>query len=272
MFGIILAIVISSLKVQASTLRIAVCQILIIDSDREGNLRRVENALAVAQHEGAQLASFPESSILGWENPAAHQLACPIPGEDSDRIAALARKYRIATAIGLDEKIGDKLYDAVIVMDASGRLLAHQRKVNTRPGLMTPPYESGQVSEIQVSETPFGRMALLICADTFRADCVSRIADLKPDFVLVPYGWAAPLDEWPQHGRKLAELVARCARTWHAPTVGINCVGQISQGLWQGRTYGGASPVVDATGANLVTLLDRDCEVRVLDLPVSREK
>jgi predicted amidohydrolase len=88
---------------------IAICQILVIDSDREGNFRRIENALKQAHLGHAQIAVFPESSILGWENPEAYYLADPIPGPDSDRLGLLARKYGLAIAIGLDEEEGDHL-------------------------------------------------------------------------------------------------------------------------------------------------------------------
>src|SRR5690348_8821690 len=60
--------------------RLAICQILVIDSDREGNFRRIEYALEQASAQHAQIAVFPESSILGWENPDAHRMAAPIPG------------------------------------------------------------------------------------------------------------------------------------------------------------------------------------------------
>ena len=85
--------------------RLAACQILVIDGDREGNFRRIEYALDEAQAQHADIALFPESSILGWENPDAHRLAQPIPGADSDRIADLARSHHIMIAIGLDEKM-----------------------------------------------------------------------------------------------------------------------------------------------------------------------
>ena len=82
------------------SVRLAICQMLVIDSDREGNFRRIEYALAQAAAEHAQIAVFPESSILGWENPEAHRLAEPIPGKDSNRIGALAHKYGLMIAIG----------------------------------------------------------------------------------------------------------------------------------------------------------------------------
>jgi predicted amidohydrolase len=77
-----------TLPAQARTVRVAVCQILSIDGDREGNFRRVEYALEDARAAHADIAAFPESAILGWENPDAHRMATPIPGADSDRIAA----------------------------------------------------------------------------------------------------------------------------------------------------------------------------------------
>ena len=101
--------------------RVAVCQILCIDGDREGNFRRIEYALEQAVAEGADMAAFPESVILGWENPDAHRMATPIPGEDSDRVAALARKYDVMISIGLDEKDGEKLYGAAILVDRFGQ-------------------------------------------------------------------------------------------------------------------------------------------------------
>jgi hypothetical protein len=82
-------------------IRVAVCQIPVIDSDREGNFRRIEYALERAEAEYADLAVFPESSILGWENPEAHQMAYPIPGADSNRLDELARKYKLMIAIGI---------------------------------------------------------------------------------------------------------------------------------------------------------------------------
>jgi hypothetical protein len=149
----------ASANAAKKTVRLAVCQILVIDSDREGNFRRIEYALDQAEAQGAQIAVFPESSILGWENPEAHRLAAPIPGADSDRIAALARKHKIMIAIGLDEKDGDKLYDSAILVDKSGKLLWKHRKINVLAELMTPPYSEGKPEGIGVVETEFGRIA-----------------------------------------------------------------------------------------------------------------
>ena len=254
------------LQAQPRTVRVAVCQILSIDGDREGNFRRVEYALEEARSAHADIAAFPESVILGWENPDAHRMATPIPGADSDRIAALARKYGLMISIGLDEKDGDKLYDSAILVDKTGKLLWKHRKLNVLAWLMDPPYSAGRAEDIGVTETEFGRIGLVICADTFGDRIAKRIEQLAPELMLVPYGWAAPVDKWPQHAKELENLVAKRAAQWRCPVVGTDVIGEMTHGPWKGQTYGGASVVVDASGKVLHVLRDRDVEVRTVTL------
>jgi len=254
------------LPAQSRTVRVAVCQILSIDGDREGNFRRVEYALEQAKEARADIAAFPESVILGWENPDAHHMASAIPGADSDRIAALARKYGLMISIGLDEKDGGKLFDSAILVDKTGRILWKHRKLNVLAWLMEPPYSEGRPEDIGVTETEFGRIGLVICADTFEDAVAKRIEQLVPDLMLVPYGWAAPVDQWPEHAKELEKLVIKRAKQWKCPVVGTDVIGQMSHGPWKGQTYGGASVVVDAAGKVLHVLRDRDVEVRTVTL------
>jgi N-carbamoylputrescine amidase len=193
-------------------------------------------------------------------------MATPIPGADSDRIAALARQYGLMISIGLEVKDGVKLYDSAILVDKTGKLLWKHRKLNVLAWLMDPPYSEGLAQDVGVVETPLGRIGLVICADTFGDEIAHRIAELKPDLMLVPYGWAAPVDKWPEHAKELEHLVARRAAQWKCPVVGTDVIGQMTHGPWKGQTYGGASVVVDATGKVLHILRDRDVEVRTVTL------
>ena len=254
------------------SVRLAICQILAIDSDREGNFRRMEDALMDAAAQHAQIAVFPESSILGWENPEAHRLAEPIPGKDSDRIAALARKYGMMIAIGLDERDGDKLYDSAILVDKTGKLLWKHRKINVLPELMTPPYSQGRPEDIGVVETEFGRIAVLICADTFTDALFERLKAQKPDLLLVPYGWAATNDKWPEHSKELEAIVSRRAAELKCPMAGVDLVGEMTHGPWTGWTYGGSSFVADGTGRIVLTARDRNTDVRVIEVVVGNRE
>ena len=255
------------------TVRVAVCQILVIDGDREGNFRRIEYALETAKAGGAQIAAFPESAILGWENPDAHRMAQPIPGPDSDRIAELARRFGMMIAIGLDEKDGDRLFDSAILVDRTGKLLWKHRKLNVLAYLMDPPYSEGAPEGVGAADTEFGRIGVLICADTFIDAHTERIRTLKPDLVLIPYGWAAENQKWPGHSKELEKIVVRRAREWQCPVVATDLVGAITHGPWKGQTYGGASLIADGSGKTITILRDRDVDVRVIEIqPGSAKK
>jgi len=250
------------------SLRIAVCQTFCIDSDLEGNLRRIEYALQQAAEQRSQLACFPETALLGWINPEAHKLAEPIPGPIADRISKLAQKYELMICIGISEKDGQKLYDSAILVGKDGTILNKHRKINTLVELLDPPYTRGTIDEIRVVETPLGRIGLLICADTFKDDLVEQVGRQNPDLLLVPYGWAAEKGAWPEHGRSLTDWVKHTARRAGCPVVGTDVVGRISDGPWKGKVYGGQSLVVDRQGKVLGTLRDRDAEVRVFTIAV----
>jgi predicted amidohydrolase len=253
---------------EKSKVRIGICQVFCSDGDRSGNWVRIENALREAKQADADIACFPETVLLGWVNPEAHARAYSIPGKDSDFFCRLAKKYEIHLCAGLAEKEGDRLYDAAVLIDDKGRILLKHRKMNILTELMTPPYTPGK--HIDCVETKFGRIGLLICADTFKKDILEKMAKLKPDFVLVPYGWAAKEEQWPEHGQELHKTVSRAAQTIGSSVVGVDLVGEISHGPWAGLTYGGQSVTVDANGRIIALANDRDRDVIVVQVPVYR--
>jgi predicted amidohydrolase len=249
-----------------SAIRIALCQIVCLNGDRRGNLARIENAVAEATGMGAQIACLPETAIYGWVNPDAHDRAHPIPGKDSECLCEIARKHGIHLCVGLDEKEGDDLYDAAILINGAGQILLRHRKIILLSELMTPPYSPG--GEVKVAQTEFGKVGLLICADTHEQPILARMAKLKPDLLLVPYGYAEKEEAWPNHGKQLERVVTNAAKVVDAPVVGTNLVGQITHGPWTGRTYGGHSVAADRTGGILTLGRDFDRDVRIVEVTV----
>jgi predicted amidohydrolase len=248
------------------TIRVAMCQIVCMDGDRRGNLARIELAVEEAARAGAGIACLPESTILGWVNPDAHRRAQPIPGEDSQRLCEIAKRHKVSLCVGLDEKAGEDLYDSALLIDSKGRILLKHRKIILLSELMTPPYAAGQ--EIQVAETPLGRIGILICADTHELEILARMAKLKPDLVLVPYGYAAREEAWPEHGKELERVVTNAAKTIDAPVIGTNLIGQITHGPWAGRTCAGHSVAADRTGRILAVGRDFDRDVVLVTVPL----
>ena len=249
------------------SLKIAMCQIFVVDGDRQGNLVRIENAVSEAKAAGAQIACLPESIILGWENPDAHKRALPIPGKDSLALSKLAQKYRIYICAGLDEKDNDKLYDSAILISDKGEILLKHRKLEVLPELMDPPYTAAKEVNA-IADTEFGKIGLLICADTHKPEILSRMAKLKPDLLLIPYGYVEEEQKWPDHGKQLLRVVKNAALRTAAPVIGTNSVGQVSKGTWAGRIYGGQSVAVDKNGNVLATAKDRDRDIKIVTIKI----
>jgi predicted amidohydrolase len=245
-------------------IKIAMAQIFCLDGDHSGNFLRIENAVKEAKAQKADIVLFPESSIFGWVNPDAHKRATPIPGGDSDTLCLLAKKYDIHVCIGLDEKEGEKLFDSAILIDNNGVILLKHRKINVLPDLMTPQYSVGH--GVKTVQTQFGKIGLMICADSFQADILAEMKEQKPDLLLIPYGWAAPETKWPEHGKALHKTVQKAAKTVGCPVVGTDLVGQISHGPWAGQIYGGQSVAADAKGEIIVIGKDRERDILVFEV------
>jgi len=249
--------------------RVGVCQVFVVDGDRDGNFVRIERAVAEAKNSGAEIVCLPEMAVLGWVNPEAHERAFSIPGEDSERFCELAKKYGVFLCAGLGEKDGKRLYDSAVVIDDGGGIVAKHRKINLLSELMEPAYSAGE--EVGAVDTRFGRIGLLICADTHEDAILERMGALGPDLLLVPYGYAAVEDAWPGHGAELERVVSHAARVSGAAVVGTNCVGAITHGPWKGRVYGGQSVVAGKNGEILARGADRDKDILVVEVGIGGE-
>ncbi len=249
---------------QSREVTVVMAQIFLLDGDVAGNFARIENAIIEAKSKGADIVTFPESSLLGWLNSAAHKRANPIPGPDSDRLCALAKKYAVHLCIGLDEKENQSLYGAALLIDDNGKILLKHRKINVLSELMTPPYSVG--GPVETVETKFGRIGMLICADSFQDDVLAKMQAKKPSLLLIPYGWAADESEWPEHGKELEQVVQNAAKKVGCPVIGTDLIGEISDGPWKGKTYGGQSYAADKTGKVIAVGKDRDRDIVVVKL------
>ena len=95
---------------------------------------------------------------------------------------------------------------------------------------------------------------------------LQALAASDPQLVLVPYGWAAPAQAWPEHGQSLHDWIAATARRVGAPVLGVDSVGQLTHGPWAGYVLGGQSALAEADGRLRTPLADREAEVRVIEI------
>jgi nitrilase len=147
--------------------------------DKAATIDKLEGLVAEAAGEGAKLALFPETFIPvypssrwvrflaggGDGKTTFGRLAresVEVPGPDTERLGAIAREHSIRLAVGVNERAGGTLYNALLVFGPDGTLDIHHRK------LMPTNHERlvwglGDGGGLEAVETELGRVGGLIC-------------------------------------------------------------------------------------------------------------
>jgi deaminated glutathione amidase len=110
-------------------MRIALCQ-LPVSADPGVNLRRVRQALGEAADGGAELAVFPEATMVrfGADLRAAAE---PLDGPFCSGLAEAAKEKGVALVAGVFEPAPDgRVYNTAAVFDGDGALVASYRKLH----------------------------------------------------------------------------------------------------------------------------------------------
>ena len=82
---------------------------------------KIDEILAQAAKQGAQMVVFPELYLLGYNQMHRHaELAQPVGDDWEIRCAALAQKHKCGLTIGWAERDGETLFNSASTFDASG--------------------------------------------------------------------------------------------------------------------------------------------------------
>lgn len=154
---------------------------------------------------------YPEEVVFGWLNPKVFYEAEPIPGRAQAAFASIAKEAGIWVAAGLAERgpqiafdpITYEVFDSGILIDSRGQTVLHYRQHNViknafsecpiKYGSQGCSYTQGPLSDVEVAETPFGRIGMLVCADAYTYDTstLNALKSLKPELVIIPWGVTA---------------------------------------------------------------------------------
>jgi predicted amidohydrolase len=276
---------------QAPTVAVAMAQ---LRSSDVGDFNKMSLLATEAKRQGADLIIFPEESVFGWLNPKAFTDSAPIPGRDSDRFVSIAKKAGIWVAAGLAER-GPKAgpgsmpdayqaYDSGILIDPHGRIVIHHRQFNVVANAFDPAacksilnedkcqYATGSLSDIRTVRTPFGKTALLVCADAYTYPPATALNTLKAqhaDFVIVPWGvTASQQSECGTSGFDATGYAAEAAKLLDGPiVVGANAVGPRKFGRFLPSVYCGDSGYADTSG-HQTEPNPPDAELQIVRLPL----
>lgn len=255
---------------EREVLRVAMAQILVEGGEIEANLTRAEQAVEQAKAEGAEVVVLPECLDAGWTHPSAPQLATPVDGATVGRLAAAAKANDIVVAAGFTEAAAGVVFNAAVIIDEQGRVLAHHRKVNVLD-LARDLYAVGD--KTGVATTRVGRMGVNICADNFPGGLYTgkASAQMGARVLLSPSAWASDPEQPDLVGNPAREMwldgYRQLAGDHGLPVVAVTNVGPISGGVWQGRTCIGCSLAVGPDGA-LLAELGTEAELRIVGVPL----
>jgi beta-ureidopropionase len=173
--------------------------------DRAANLARALEVMGEAKQAGADLIAFPEV-ILDRFFPQvpgdrkALDLAEPIPGPTSDRIAERARELGLVTVFNLyelDRNTGRR-FDSSPVYDADGTLLGITRMVHVTDyeGFHEQDYYHPGDRGVPVYDTRVGRVGVAICYDRHYPEVMRALGVAGAELVVIPQ--AGTIGEWPE--------------------------------------------------------------------------
>lgn len=223
--------------------KLAMVQMLVEGGKPEANLARAEERIREAADKGCKLAVLPECMNLGWTHPGARDLAEPIPGPHSEKLAEAAAAHHIYVVAGLVERAGDKIFNAAVLIGPDGEILLLHRKINEL-ALAHDLYSIGD--RLGVAETELGTLGLDICADNFGSSLAigHALARMGAQMILSPSAWAVDADHDNQaepYGELWRTSYRELARLYDLTVIGVSNVGWLEDGPWKGRKTIGCS-------------------------------
>jgi predicted amidohydrolase len=230
--------------------KLAMGQTLVEGGESEANLDRAIRMIENAAQEGCSVIVLPECLDLGWANPAAHDLAQPIPGPSSDILCQAARESKIHVVAGLTERADGRIYDAALLISPNGQILTRHRKIN----ILTDVEGMYSVGDhLAVTTTPLCTIGIDICADNFPDSLAlgHALARMGSQIVLSPCSWAVKAEhdnKEDPYGGLWKGSYGTLAKLYDMTIVGVSNVGWINEGTWKGRKCIGCSLAVGPQG------------------------
>ena len=175
-----------------------------IAPDRETNLAKAESAIAEAAKQGAEVVCLPELFQTQYfcqrEDAALFDLAEPIPGPTTEKLAGVAKNLKIALIASLFEKRTQGIYhNTTAVLDADGTYLGKYRKMHIPddPNYYEKFYFTEGDLGYKIFKTKYAIIGVLICWDQWYPEAVRITSLMGAEILFYPtaIGWHHTQDD-----------------------------------------------------------------------------
>ena len=180
--------------------------------DLPAGLQKMEKLVAEAASQGAKLVLFPEAFLGGYPRGLGFgtvvgsrsaggrsqwldywQQAMTMPGPEIALIGQWAARHEIYLVAGVIERdqLGSTLYCSMVYWGPDGHLLHRHRKLKPT-GSERLIWGEGDGKDLQVLETPLGRMGGLICWENYMPMARMALYEQEVQIYLAPTADARP--------------------------------------------------------------------------------
>ncbi len=236
-------------------MQLELAQIPLVDSAVAPNLARVVDIIS-KRREGTDLVVFPEATLTGFPTrDNVRDVAETLDGPSLSAVRDAARRARVAAAVGLAERDGDRFYNTTVLIDEHGEIALRYRKTHlwaTDVGVFHPG------DRFEVCEFKGMTVGIVICYDIEFPETARAVAALGADLLIVTNGNMDPFG--PVHRRA---IVARAMENQMFAAL-VNRVGGGDDNL----TFPGESALVSPFGDVISELHGEDA---VLPVTVDRK-
>jgi N-carbamoylputrescine amidase len=227
-----------------AAVKIACVQMEPVVGKKEQNVRRTLELIETAAAQGARLVVLPELANSGYvfaSREEAFALAEEVPhGPTSQAWMDVARRHGLHLVAGINERDGQALYNAAVVIGPSGHVGTF-RKVHlwAAENLF---FEPGNLG-FPVFKTPLGRIATFICYDGWFPESYRLCALQGADIVCIPTNWV-PIPGQDEKREAMANIL--CMAAAHANSMFVAAADRV--GMERGQPFIGRSVIVSYTG------------------------
>ncbi len=184
----------------------------------EINRRRLLELNEEAASSGAQVIVNTELALSGYSFDSREDIEPfleTVRGETLSKLTRIARRHKVFIVFGFAEKSEKtNIYsNSAVVLAPSGRVVRRYRKINAEPRWACP----GPPQQDNTFDTPWGRVGVLICSDTYHGLIPRATALRGADLLLVPANWPSdgldPRRLWRARSVENGIYLAACNRT-----------------------------------------------------------